>query len=379
MSASLLSGAAAGCRCARDPAVGSGMPCLAVAHGLFLHLDQRLHWVLVCRLGPGRLVRRERCRAHMVCAGARLLADDALRLVPRRLGCRQLQRAGQLCGVPRPQLSSALAPLAAPALGASRVVRGGVPARAASLAARANARRAAWLRALLLLACAAAAAAACRVQTGPARAQSWADVYYFCGPDLQYCTCDFTWNARGWGKALLLWNFVLTAALVRPRAPRRAGPCARPRARCPRRPAPPRATLSCRARPQGLQKLVIQVGLGGLLAGAPPPPGRGPAPAPRRLRAAWPGAAADARARVCACARGGAHARARRGAGEEVVTKESFISICWRLIPYWLNNWEQRWGAEVSSMTFELPHFAMELLVVLPVVQARGPPAAAAG
>ncbi len=46
-------------------------------------------------------------------------------------------------------------------------------------------------------------------------AQSWADVYYFCGSDLQYCTCDFTWNARGWGKALLLWNFVLTAALVR--------------------------------------------------------------------------------------------------------------------------------------------------------------------
>ncbi len=147
MSASLLSGAAAGCRCARDPAVGSGMPCLAVAHGLFLHLDQRLHWVLVCRLGPGRLVRRERCRAHMVCAGAWLLADDALRLVPRRLGCRQLQRAGQLCGVPRPQLSSALAPLAAPALGASQVVRGGVPARTASLAARANARRAGCLAA----------------------------------------------------------------------------------------------------------------------------------------------------------------------------------------------------------------------------------------
>ena len=46
-------------------------------------------------------------------------------------------------------------------------------------------------------------------------AQSWADVYYFCGADLQYCTCEFTWNARGWGKAFLLWNFVLTAALVR--------------------------------------------------------------------------------------------------------------------------------------------------------------------
>jgi hypothetical protein len=37
-------------------------------------------------------------------------------------------------------------------------------------------------------------------------------------------------------------------------------------------------------------------------------------------------------------------------AGEEVVTRESFISICWRLIPYWLNNWEQQWGAECSSM-----------------------------
>ena len=51
------------------------------------------------------------------------------------------------------------------------------------------------------------------------------------------------------------------------------------------------------------------------------------------------------------------------------MTKESFISVCWRLIPYWLNNWEQQWGAECSSMMFELPHFAMELLVVLPCVQ----------
>ena len=58
-------------------------------------------------------------------------------------------------------------------------------------------------------------------------------------------------------------------------------------------------------------------------------------------------------------------------AGEEVVTKESFISVCWRLIPYWLNNWEQRWGVECSSMMFELPHFALELLVVLPCVQVR--------
>lgn len=61
---------------------------------------------------------------------------------------------------------------------------------------------------------------------------------------------------------------------------------------------------------------------------------------------------------VCMCA-----------AGEEVVTRESFISICWRLIPYWLNNWEQQWGAECSSMMFELPHFAVELLIILPCVQ----------
>ena len=56
-----------------------------------------------------------------------------------------------------------------------------------------------------------------------------------------------------------------------------------------------------------------------------------------------------------------------------MVTKESFVSVCWRLIPYWLNNWEQQWGAECSSMMFELPHFAIELLVVLPCVQVRYP------
>ncbi len=56
-------------------------------------------------------------------------------------------------------------------------------------------------------------------------------------------------------------------------------------------------------------------------------------------------------------------------AGEEVVTKESLVSFCWRLIPYWLNSWEQQWGAECSSVMFELPHFAVELLVVLPCVQ----------
>ncbi|KAF5833263.1 hypothetical protein DUNSADRAFT_10501 [Dunaliella salina] len=55
--------------------------------------------------------------------------------------------------------------------------------------------------------------------------------------------------------------------------------------------------------------------------------------------------------------------------GEEVVTREAVVSICWRLIPYWLNRWEQKWGAECSSMMFELPHFAMELLVILPCIQ----------
>ena len=51
------------------------------------------------------------------------------------------------------------------------------------------------------------------------------------------------------------------------------------------------------------------------------------------------------------------------------MTKEAFVSIIWRLIPYWLNNWEQQWGAECLSMLFELPHYALELLVILPLVQ----------
>lgn len=51
------------------------------------------------------------------------------------------------------------------------------------------------------------------------------------------------------------------------------------------------------------------------------------------------------------------------------MTKESLISIGWRLIPYWLNVWEQQWGAECSSMTFELPQYAVELLIILPCVQ----------
>jgi hypothetical protein len=107
---------------------------------------------------------------------------------------------------------------------------------------------------------------------------SWGDVYYFCGPRHQYCTCDYRWNVNGWTKAATLWSFALSAAL-------------------------------------GVQKLVAATLLGGLLP------------------------------------------------GEDVVARESFVSVCWRLIPYWLNAWEQAWGAEASSATFELPHFAAELLV----------------
>ena len=57
-------------------------------------------------------------------------------------------------------------------------------------------------------------------------------VYYFCGSRLQFCTCDFHWNVQGWCKALVLWNFVLTAAL-------------------------------------GVQRLAILIGLDGLLPGEP--------------------------------------------------------------------------------------------------------------
>lgn len=50
---------------------------------------------------------------------------------------------------------------------------------------------------------------------------------------MRFCTCDFKWNLAGWGKALTLWNFVLSSAL-------------------------------------GLQKLAIRVGMDGLLPGALP-------------------------------------------------------------------------------------------------------------
>jgi len=112
----------------------------------------------------------------------------------------------------------------------------------------------------------------------------WSSVYYFCGDNLEYCTSNYRWNLKGWRKATSLWNFALSAAL-------------------------------------GLQRLLVEVGLGGLLP------------------------------------------------GEEAIPRECFISILWRLIPFWLNKWESNFGAECSSILFELPHFALELLVILPMVQ----------
>ncbi len=315
MSASLLSGAAAGCRCARDPAVGSGMPCLAVAHGLFLHLDQRLHWVLVCRLGPGRLVRRERCRAHMVCAGAWLLADDALRLVPRRLGCRQLQRAGQLCGVPRPQLSSALAPLAAPALGASQVVRGGVPARTASLAARANARRAG---------CLAARVAAAGLRSGRGRSMPRPDgagaravvggrvLLLWAGPAVLHVRLHLERARLGQGAAaveLCADRRAGAPARAAPRRPLRAAPRALPAPACPaaRHAELPRA----RAGPAEAGHPGRPGGPAGRCA-APP---RGAARPRRRAACARPGLAQPrTRALVCALAHGAGLTRAHGAA-----------------------------------------------------------------
>ena len=64
----------------------------------------------------------------------------------------------------------------------------------------------------------------------PLLLQGWGDVYFFCGLQMEYCTCNFKWNLQGYAKGLSLFNFVLSAALV-------------------------------------LQKLIIHVGLGGLLPG----------------------------------------------------------------------------------------------------------------
>ncbi|MEW5308759.1 MAG: hypothetical protein WDW38_000693 [Sanguina aurantia] len=114
--------------------------------------------------------------------------------------------------------------------------------------------------------------------------QGWGDVYFFCGPNIEFCTCNMRWNTAGWIKALAISNFVLSAML-------------------------------------GVQRCALQFGLHGLLP------------------------------------------------GEEQVTRDAFLSIAWRLLPYYLNNWEKQWGAESSSMLFEMPHYALELLVILPCIQ----------
>ena len=55
--------------------------------------------------------------------------------------------------------------------------------------------------------------------------------------------------------------------------------------------------------------------------------------------------------------------------GEDAIPRECFVSIIWRLVPFFLNKWESDFGAECSSILFELPHFAVELLIILPCVQ----------
>ena len=59
--------------------------------------------------------------------------------------------------------------------------------------------------------------------------------------------------------------------------------------------------------------------------------------------------------------------------GEEYIDHEAFQTVIVRLIPYWFNQWEQQWGVECTSLLFELPYFAAELLVILPFVQVHPP------
>ena len=54
---------------------------------------------------------------------------------------------------------------------------------------------------------------------------------------------------------------------------------------------------------------------------------------------------------------------------EGVPLSDTMLCVVWRLLPYWLNNWERRWGAECSSLLFEVQHFATELGLILPCVQ----------
>jgi hypothetical protein len=36
--------------------------------------------------------------------------------------------------------------------------------------------------------------------------QGWSDVYFFCGDQLQFCSCNFRWNALGWAKVSASWQ-----------------------------------------------------------------------------------------------------------------------------------------------------------------------------
>ena len=58
-------------------------------------------------------------------------------------------------------------------------------------------------------------------------------------------------------------------------------------------------------------------------------------------------------------------------ADESLITRECWLSMLWRLVPYALNAWERSWGTETLAAMLELPHYALELLVVLPLVQVQ--------
>jgi hypothetical protein len=57
--------------------------------------------------------------------------------------------------------------------------------------------------------------------------------------------------------------------------------------------------------------------------------------------------------------------------GEEQLFVNAVIATFFRIVPYWLNNWERGWGAECTSLLYDLPHFAFEIWVVLPLTQVR--------
>jgi hypothetical protein len=57
--------------------------------------------------------------------------------------------------------------------------------------------------------------------------------------------------------------------------------------------------------------------------------------------------------------------------GEDQLLLNAVFATFFRVVPYCLNNWERGWGAECTSLLYDLPHFAVEFWVVLPLTQVR--------